>query len=310
MKKNIFIALFISIMLATGCHTKSVEEEEVSAETIQTPVTVTSIAIETIADYVDLNATSTFLTNSFIKSTANGYIEAVNLKPGQYVRAHTLAFVVKTKEARALGNLVNRLDPSFRFTGIIRIYTAEAGYVSEVSHQVGDYVQDGEQIAVINDARNFGFLLNLPYELKHYIGNNTIDLVLPDKSHLQGRVIRTMPEVDSFSQTEKILIGVGKTDIPKNLIATVHITKDKHEHVQVLPKETVLTDESQAHFWVMKMIDSVRAVKVPVMKGLESNGKIEIIRPVFSLADKILLTGNYGLPDTARVKIIKVEKPY
>jgi hypothetical protein len=55
----------------------------------------------------------------------------------------------------------------------------------------------------------------------------------------------------------------------------------------------------------MKMIDSATAVKVPIIKGMETSDRVEIINPRFEMNDKILLTGNYGLPDTARVKIVK-----
>jgi len=55
----------------------------------------------------------------------------------------------------------------------------------------------------------------------------------------------------------------------------------------------------------MKMIDSVTAVKVPIRKGIETNERVEILSPPLGPGDKILLTGNYGLGDTAKVKIIE-----
>ena len=55
----------------------------------------------------------------------------------------------------------------------------------------------------------------------------------------------------------------------------------------------------------MKLINDSTAVKVPIKKGIESQGKIEITEPVFTANDKIIQTGNYGLEDTARVTIIK-----
>ena len=58
----------------------------------------------------------------------------------------------------------------------------------------------------------------------------------------------------------------------------------------------------------MKMIDSITAVKVAVIKGMETKDRVEIVSPKFSPDDKILLTGNYGLPDTAKVKITKQQK--
>ncbi len=115
-----------------------------------------------------------------------------------------------------------------------------------------------------------------------------------------------MPTVDAVSQTQAIVIKV-KTDqqIPEGLIARVELVKRSKTNAVSLPKEAVLTDEVQGEFWVMKLIDSVTAVKVPVKKGLENGSYVEILSPVFSAADKILLTGNYGLTDSARVSVIQ-----
>jgi hypothetical protein len=59
----------------------------------------------------------------------------------------------------------------------------------------------------------------------------------------------------------------------------------------------------------MKMIDSTTAVKVPIKKGIETTDQVEILSPVFSTGDRILVTGNYGLPDTAKVKIAAGANP-
>jgi hypothetical protein len=55
----------------------------------------------------------------------------------------------------------------------------------------------------------------------------------------------------------------------------------------------------------MKLINDSTAIKISVSKGFENNDEVEITEPVFEISDRILLTGNYGLPDTARVTIIQ-----
>ena len=55
----------------------------------------------------------------------------------------------------------------------------------------------------------------------------------------------------------------------------------------------------------MKLINDSTAIKVVVSKGFENNDEVEITEPVFLSSDRIVLTGNYGLPDTARIAIIK-----
>jgi hypothetical protein len=308
MKSYSLTTLCLVVLLLLSCKSKKeATDEDAPPQQVQTPVTVTTISTEPLTEYAELNAVSSFLQSSFIKATANGYIQTVNVKPGQFAHAGQLAFVMQTKEAKALGNTINELDPSFRFSGLIKINVTQTGYITEVNHQKGDYVQDGEQLAVLSDSKSFGFLLNLPYELRQYLGNNkTVDIELPDKTHLKGSVARIMPSVDSASQTQGVLIRVNSnTAIPQNLIGKVRIIKNERSNTTSLPKEAVLTDESQSEFWVMKMTDSVTAVKVPVIKGMETSDRVEIIRPAFTATDKILLTGNYGLPDTAKVKIMK-----
>jgi multidrug efflux pump subunit AcrA (membrane-fusion protein) len=303
--------LIVGVFLIAACHhQKAPADEAPAADEVRTPVTVTEVATTPLQTYVELNATSTFLQSNFIKATANGYIKQVHVKLGQRVAAGQTAFVIRTKEAEALGNTVNRLDPSFHFTGIIPIRVTTTGYIQELNHQPGDYVQDGEQLAVLTDANSFGFVLNVPYELRSYVGSGTaLEVALPDGRKLSGRVARVLPSVDSVAQTQQVLLRVsGAGMLPQNLIGRVRITKMQRQGAQSLPKAAVLSDEAQANFWVMKMIDSITAVKVPVFRGLETSDRVEIIRPQFGAGDKILLTGNYGLPDTAKVIIQKGEQ--
>jgi hypothetical protein len=57
----------------------------------------------------------------------------------------------------------------------------------------------------------------------------------------------------------------------------------------------------------MKMINANTAIKIPIKKGIQTEDKIEILSPVLTRNDKILLTGNYGVADTIKVKVIKKE---
>jgi len=310
MRKNI-LYLFMAIIFI-ACHSQQTNEGDagVSPAQVQTPVTVTSISNEPLTEYAELNATSSFLQDNIVKSNINGYIKTVNTKIGQPVSEGQILFVLKTKEAESLGNTINKLDSSFHFSGVSYIKAPQSGYITALPHQVGDYVQDGEQLAVISNSKSFGFVLNLPYDLRKYVSiNKKVEVLLPDSTHLQGSVASFMPVIDSVSQTQEVLIKVGySANIPENLIAKVRILKTQKTNTISLPKQAVLSDESQTNFWVMKMTDSVTAVKIPIIKGIEANSRIEILRPPFSANDKILLTGNYGLPDTAKVKIVKGEE--
>jgi len=305
--KKIRLYFLILGAILISCQSKKTEETiiEEEQETI-TPVTVTSIVTETMDEYIELNATSTFLQQGFVKASANGYVQAVNAQVGKMVSSQQRVFVLKTKEAQSIGNAINALDSTFKFFGIINIKAGTTGYISEINHEPGDYVQEGEQLAVINDLNSFVFILNLPYELRQYVMNKDfVELLLPDGKKMMARIASAMPIVDSASQTQNIILKVNEKNLPINLIGKVRVIKTEKTNAVSLPKQSVLSDETQTNFWVMKLIDDSTAAKVPVTKGLEINDRIEIISPKFLTSDKFLLTGNYGLADTARIKIVE-----
>lgn len=300
--------LFIIVILMTyGCHQDAAAVPAPDTEEAGTPVTVTTISVDTLTETVELNATSVFQLKTFIKANTTGYLQSVNTQIGKFISKGQEIFTIKTKEAAALGNTINVLDTSFRFSGVLHIKSPGSGYVTSLNYKAGDYVQDGEQLAAISEKSSFVFLLDLPYELTPYLHDNkNILLKLPDGTQLTGYVASLMPSVDPVSQTQNIAIKVNTNQpIPEGLIAKAVLVKKSKANVVSLPKEAVLTDETQGTFWVMKMIDSVTAVRVPVTKGLENGKAVEILSPSFSPSDKIVLTGNYGLTDTAKVSIVQ-----
>jgi len=305
--KTYLFIIALNIVAACNSAKDQTSTAEKVADEVKTPVSITNIEYRTLYDSIELNATSVFLQSNYVKSSATGYIKTVTVKPGEYVNPGEILFTIVTKESLVIGNSISSLDTSFKFSGVNAIRSTGNGYITQLNHQIGDYVQDGEQLAVISDMSSFAFLLNLPYELRPFVLNKkTVDLFLPDGVHLRGNIASVMPTVDSLSQTQPVVIKVdSKTPIPQNLIAKVYIIKNARNNAQTVPKPAVLSDEAQTNFWVMKMIDSATAVKVVIKKGLELNNMVEILDPKFSKDDRILLTGNYGLPDTAKVTIEK-----
>ncbi|MFA6084014.1 efflux RND transporter periplasmic adaptor subunit [Mucilaginibacter sp.] len=300
--------LFACLAIATlySCNGGAPAADETTTAS-QTPVTVTTIGNSALADSIELNATSSFLQKNYVSANAIGYIQKVNVQPGHYVEKGQLMFTIKTKEAQSIGNTINVLDTTFKFSGINKIRASRSGFVTQLLHQVGDYVQDSEQLAIISDRESFAFVLQLPYELRSVIANNqNMTLTLPDGEKLNGHIASLMPSVDTLSQTQGIVIKVNNTHpIPENLVAKALIIKTAKNSTPSLPRSAILSNETQDVFWVMKLINDTTAVKTPIKKGIESGGKIEILSPRFNPADRVAVTGNYGLADTAKVKIVK-----
>jgi multidrug efflux pump subunit AcrA (membrane-fusion protein) len=304
--KHSLFAAGISLLLFS-CKGKAPAADESDNVKAITPVTVTAINDTSMVSYTDLNAISVFLQKNFVKANANGYIQSANIQPGHYVEKGQLLFTIKTKEAQSIGNSINILDTTLKFSGVNKIKASLHGYVTQLNHQVGDYVQDGEQLAVISDRSSFIFLMQLPYELRQTVRQDqSVQLTLPDGYKLNGKIASFMPSVDTLAQTQGVAIKVN-TDhqIPENLVAKARIVKTEKNNAISLPKSAILSNETQTEFWVMKLINPTTAVKVPVTKGIESGDRVEIMSPKFSAKDKIVVSGNYGLADTAKVKIVQ-----
>jgi hypothetical protein len=310
MKKHFIIygCLFSSILLLlVSCGTKNTATTTEEAPEPVTPVTVVNISNGPMESFTELNATSVFQQKWIIRSNVTGYLQQANIQLHKFVSTGQVAFTIKTKEAISIGNTISKLDSSFKFTGMNAVRSNGTGFISEMDHQAGDYVQDGDQLAVVTDTRSFVFLLDLPYEMRPYIvGKSSVQLVLPDGEKMDAYISGNMPVMDSSSQTQRVILKVNVTHpIPENLIAKVRLLKNENSHAFYLPKAAVLADETQEKFWVMKMINDSMAAKVDIKKGIESGENVEIVSPVFSGGDKILVSGNYGLGDTAKVKVVK-----
>ena len=292
--------------LLVSCHFGKAPVAESQPEG-RTPVTVTRVIIGALNECVELNATSQFQLKTSVKSSANGYLREVNIRLGQQISKGDKLFAIKSKEAQNLGNIVSRVDSTLRFAGRIQVNAPGSGYILQLAYREGDYVQDGETIATIGDMKSLVFLLELPYELKPFLpGNKTVILSLPDGEQLKGTLASAMPMVDASSQTQSYIIKVDNSKpIPENLIAKVQFVKKASAKAMLLPKEAILTNEVQSQFWIMQMKDSTTAIKVLVTKGIESGDSVEIVSPHLNPDSKILVTGNYGLPDTAKVVIEK-----
>lgn len=308
MERMILFIFCIWILAGTGCKPapEPKAEEEEAAHPPGTPVTVTEVMEGELVQAVQLNAVSAFLLKTTVKANATGYLQVVRPKLGDYVTRGQELFVLKTKEAESLGNTLKILDSSLHFEGVIHIKAPGSGYITQLTYQAGNYVQDGEQLATISDNRSFVFLLELPYELKPYLAQNkTLLLRLPDSTQLEGTIQSALPLVDPASQTQRYEIKINTSkQIPENLVAKLNLVKSIRAKTIYLPKAAVLSDEVQQSFWIMKMLDSVTAIKVPVQKGMETGDRVEILSPKLVPGEKVVLSGNYGLADTARVSIM------
>ena len=290
------------IINTTSCHRNAATSEE--ATTVITPVTVVPIAYKPVTEKIDLPAVTAFINKSIVRSTTTGTVESISIAIGDNVKKDQPLYTIRTRESSAINNSLKG-DSTLSFSGRINITSSKEGVISSVSHQNGDFVQEGDELAVISEQNSLVFILDTPFEFVKYVEQNrSCKIQLPDNQIINGNITGKLPEMDPQAQTVRYVIRpVYSGHLPANLNAVVSIVKSNRTKAAILPKSAVLGNEAQTEFWVMKLINDTTAIKVSVTKGFENNEEVEITGPEFLQSDRIILTGSYGLPDTARIII-------
>ena len=272
--------------------------------TSRIPVTVVHVANGPIGNSVLLNATAQYLRKNAVRSNVTGRVERAHFALGDRVTTGQLLYELLTKEAEALGSIAAQ-DSSFRVRGSIRITAPTSGVVVQMDKLLHDYVSDGDQLAVIADAASSVFVVNVPYELNRVVRiGSDLRIILPDSSTIEGRITIPLSTMDALSQTQGFVVEPnGSRVFPEGLVGSLRLMVDEHTDGQIVPAQCVLGNEEMTRFWVMRLIDDSTAVKVPITRGIADHDRVEIMEPRFAPEDRLVLTGGYGMDDTARVVI-------
>lgn len=305
------ITIPFSILLFLAFLQSCVKKEAVVPETETIiPVTVATIDDTGIDDFQEVSGTVSYIVKTPIKSIITGYVTAVNATTNDKVVKGKKLFSIKTKEAIALGNDVNKLDPNLHFGTAVSIASSSNGFITAVNVEKGNYVQEGDILAIINDSDNYGVVINVPFELKKYVFiNQQLSVYLPDGTTFLATLKQFIPTVDATSQMQSIFLKMNSNQVlPENLIVSVRIPKSNKTNIITLPKAAILSNEIETEYWVMLLKNDSLAIKVPVQIGLKNQERTEIVTPKFKATDRIITSGNYGVGDTIKVKIINSTK--
>lgn len=300
---KLFVLLTICI---TSCSKLSTQEP--SSSKARVSVEVTGLSSGIVKDELTLFANTMYLKRNVVTAPIPAFISQVFIKLGDAVKTGQVLYLLETKERRALGVQAVMPDSSSISFGKITIKSSASGIISTLDkQQIGDYVLEGAQLCTIAESSVLAFAVNVPFEFTAFAkAGMKCSLVLPDNSRHQAKFTTPLTTMNSLAQTQTIL---AKSDdimfLPENLIVKVILNKNMEAKQQVLPKASVLSDEMMEKFWVMKLLNDSTAIKIWVTPGIRNLESVEIMKPLFKVDDKFLISGNYGLPDTALVNVLK-----
>ncbi|UBM58678.1 efflux RND transporter periplasmic adaptor subunit [Marinilongibacter aquaticus] len=306
MKNTNFLLIGLTFLLISSCestHEATQTEEDIVPKTA---VQVVGVSKGSVDNELTLFGTTIYLKRNTVTAPIPAFINEVHVKLGDKVNKGDILYVLQSKESRALGNDIAKIDSTLSQFGIVQVKASASGIISTLDkQQSGDYVLEGTQLCTIAESNDLVFQVNVPYEFAAFAKTGkACTVLLPDKSVHPAVFTRALTTMNMTAQTQTILArGKETLFLPENLVVKVNIKKAKGGNNQKVPKSCVQTDEMMQEYWVMKMQNDSIAVKQTVLVGNKDADWIEIISPKFEPSDRIISIGNFGLPDTALVDI-------
>jgi multidrug efflux pump subunit AcrA (membrane-fusion protein) len=303
--KNVLLIIFVTVITFMPEACKSGNENQ-EVESAGSPVQITSPVVKDMEEYLELNATTMFLNKEIVRATFQGFIQKTYKNIGDPVKQGEIIFQLRTKELASTDTMKMDIG-GVTFQGSIYIKAKTQGVLTELDYHMGDFVSDGEQLAVISNPSSLVVKLSVPFENVSKLNlNYKCEIFLPGGEKVNGIIQKKVPSVDSGTQTQTFLIGIAAVkQIPENLNVIVKIPIKVYKDAIALPKSSLLTDVTENNFWVMKLFNDTTAIRVNIKKGIESDSMIQILDPKLNASDRIISNGAYGLPDTAKVEIGK-----
>lgn len=301
---NLF-SLILILSSSAGCSGKENTDDRVL--TPRAVVTAANVEKKNINDTLFFNASSVFNNKTIVQSPVAGYLSEMNISNGMNVSRGEFLFEVVTKEYNALQTSPELLDTlNLRNNaGKVHILAPARGQVADLNFRQGQYVQEGNALCTIIDLSSILFKLYVPVENRAYVKNGVpCGILMPGGAVIEGKVTNLLATTEINTQTETYYVKPFiNVNIPEGVNVKAFIVIRGDDETQMLPRTAVLSNETLSEFWVMKIINDSTAVKTPVTPGKIIGDEIEILKPAFSPEDKIVISGNYGLSDTALVSI-------
>lgn len=189
--------------------------------------------------------------------------------------------------------------------GRTQILSPLNGRIAKRFVSVGEQV-DGtaaQPIAEVANLAEVELLANIP---SNYLSTFHVGELLEIESDalagtlLAGKVVAVSPAVDAATNLGVVRIQIANTNalLRLGMYLSAKIAVEDHKNALTAPSEAIYHDEKgQPHVY---RVEKNAATAVVVKLGIQTKDRAEILTGV-NEGDTIILTGGYGLPDTAKV---------
>ncbi len=183
-----------------------------------------------------------------------------------------------------------------------------SGVISKRSVKLGDRIGASTKLyEMVNLSRLIAYV-HVPGQGMHNLAIGQPALVTTDflpGTNFQGKILRISPVVDPGSGTFKVTLELKskKQLLRPGMFINAHIVTATHPRAVLVPKRAVVYDDGLPHLFVVS--DST-VNKVRFEMGFDDTEFVEVLAGV-KKGDQIVVVGQNGLKDKAKVRIIEGE---
>ncbi|MGD2114382.1 MAG: efflux RND transporter periplasmic adaptor subunit [Acidobacteriota bacterium] len=121
----------------------------------------------------------------------------------------------------------------------------------------------------------------------------------------RGEVVRLAPIVDPQSGTIKVTVGIPDWQgLRPGLYVDVALVTETHERALLVPKKALVYDQDQ--IFVYRLADGPTVERISLRPLLEDKNHVEPAGFTLEAGDRLVIAGQTGLKDGARVRVLPV----
>jgi len=315
----------VACALAAGCR-KAADPEKAakpaSPESIAVPVRVAPVTRAALSRIVSAPGQTSALTQQKVRAPFAGTLVELTVVDGDTVRRGQTVGVIVSREADAALSGAREMGrsastPEEKADADRALVIAEKNLVRTAIHAVadgvvlthgaapGDRVSEDQELLTIAERGSLVFIANaVQSDLAQVRPGQAVSVELAGRPKpIAGVVHDVLPSANPGDFTAPVRVDLRElqSGTAIGLFGTARITVERHDAVTV-PDAALLRDDVSGKTRVALVKDG-QAHWVDVVTGLHGDAGTEIVSPPLSASDSVVVSGQVGLPDGARVTI-------
>jgi len=318
-------AIFLSLLVLPAC---AREREHKPAATDSSapaaiPVRVAAVVRATLAQVVSGPGRTTAFSQLKVRAPFPGTLTELRVLDGDAVRRGQVlgSIVSRDSEAALAGAREMRRQASspaeqsdadravaLAEKNLVRapLLTSADGRVLSHAASRGDRVSEDQEILVIEDAASVAFVADFPQaDLGRIRPGEKASVEIGGRARPISGVVRTLlPSANPADYTAPVRIDFqgAESQLPLGVFGTARITVGRRENVLVVPEAAVLRDDVTG-VSRLAVVQEGRAHWLVVTTGAREAGRTEILSGRLAEGDRIVVSGQVGLPDGSPVSV-------